>query len=189
MVYSPFSDGIASPGPALPPGPSRPDRFLRDQPIWQGWLTDPEADPGLATALDRIDREFAEGRGGLDRGERALVALAAARRTGSIACAAAQAAATARLLPEGPAIADLLLEEGLPSPLTGRRGALVAAAGALTASPSRLYDPVHRAEIDRLDAEEVVDLIFIAARASHRNRLRLTLGESLRPTPGARAGR
>ncbi|RJE82050.1 hypothetical protein [Paracoccus onubensis] len=103
---------------------------------------------------------------GLDEGERALVALVVSREAGHMELARHHALAAAAALRDPFAVA-LLLEEGLPSPLTGRLGALATAAGAL----ARKQPTLGRFELKRLasngvDADELVDLVATVAEVS-----------------------
>lgn len=103
---------------------------------------------------------------GLDEGERALVALVVSREAGHMELAHHHARMAATALRDPFAIA-LLLEEGLPSPLTGRLGALATAAGAL----ARKQPSLGRFELKRLvsngvDADELVDLVATVAEVS-----------------------
>ncbi|RMC35136.1 hypothetical protein [Paracoccus siganidrum] len=103
---------------------------------------------------------------GLDEGERAMVALVVSREAGHMDLARHHARTAAAALRDPFAIA-LLLEEGLPSPLTGRLGALATAAGAL----ARKHPSLGRFELKRLasngvDADELVDLVATVAEVS-----------------------
>lgn len=61
----------------------------------------------------------------------------------------------------------LLLEEGLPSPLTGRLGALATAAGILASDQPRLGRfERRRLASNGVDADELLDLIATVAKVS-----------------------
>ncbi|AJE46801.1 hypothetical protein [Celeribacter indicus] len=105
---------------------------------------------------------------GLDAGERALVALVVCREAGRMDLAQDHARTAAEALRD-PFAVTLLLEEGLPSPLTGRLGALATAAGAL----ARHQPALGQAELDRLasngvDADDLLCLVTTVAEASGR---------------------
>lgn len=126
-------------------------------------------------ALDRA------GRTGLSRGERAMATAAAARLIGCPTTTADAARVAADSLRRHRDV-QVMLEEGIPSPLTGRLGAIVSAAGALTRSPPHLpAREIWRLEEAVLDEEEIVDLILAAAFASWTTRL--TLGLLADPSP------
>ncbi|MFN3526089.1 MAG: hypothetical protein ACK4YU_08350 [Paracoccus sp. (in: a-proteobacteria)] len=102
-------------------------------------------------------------RRGLDEGERALVAMIAAREAGYPQDADRYAQQAAGLARDPYAIA-LLLEEGFPSPLTGRIGAIATAAGALAATrPSFGRAEMKRLEAQRVDLDDVIDIIATVA--------------------------
>jgi len=170
------------------PANPRPRRFARVPLGWLPWL-DPGCGP--APAFDRLVGRSGEvqaaalalaeglhsGPGGLPKGERALAAAAVARRLGCFVLTARRAQAAVDAL-KRPREVQVLLEEGLPSPLTGRLGAIVTAAGALSAVPPGLTRrEIWRLEEEKLDDQEIVDLILSAAHANWTARLTLTLGE------------
>ncbi|WEF25601.1 hypothetical protein [Paracoccus sp. S3-43] len=102
-------------------------------------------------------------RRGLDEGERALVAMVAAREAHHHAIAQAYARRAMAVLGDDFAVA-LVLEEGLAAPLTGRIGALADAAGALAQNPPRLGPAqTRRLKAQRLDADELADLFVTVA--------------------------
>ena len=175
------------------PANRRPTAFDRAPVGWLPWL-----EPGCGAGIPASDRLFSRagnahaaatalaqavqdsGRAGLAPGERALAAAAVARRLGCFAQTAEQAQAAVQGL-KRPREVRVLLEEGLPSPLTGRLGAIVSAAGALSAVPPGLTRrEIWRLEEERLDDLEIVDLILAAALMNWTVRLTLGLGE---PTP------
>ena len=60
----------------------------------------------------------------------------------------------------------ILVEEGLPSPLTGRPGAIVTTAAAIVACPSGIpAEVLERAADERLGPAELADLAMVAALA------------------------
>lgn len=102
-------------------------------------------------------------RRGLDEGERALVAMIAARQAGYID-QAEDFARTAADLAADPFAVALLLEEGFPSPLTGRIGAIATAAGALAAPVSCFgRAELRRLEAQGIDVDELVDIVSTVA--------------------------
>lgn len=148
---------------------------------WQPW-------PGLAAevwphlaCLPWTDIAAAPRGPGLPAGERALAAAAVARLLGCPYLAAVEAG-HATLALRRPREVRVLIEEGLPSPLTGRLGAVVTAAGALGRSPPLLSGrDIWRLEEERLDDQEIVDLIVTAAVAGWTARLTLGLGQPVAP--------
>lgn len=117
-------------------------------------------------------------RQGLDDGERALVSMIAAREAGFHAEADRYAFEAAELVRDPFAVA-LLIEEGLPAPLTGRIGALADAAGAL-AAPLPVFEraEMRRLEAQRVDLDEIVDLIVTVATVQARLRAAIPGGLS-----------
>lgn len=102
-------------------------------------------------------------RRGLDEGERALVAMVAAREAGYPQQAEAYAHEAAELVRDPYAIA-LLLDEGFPSPVTGRIGAIATAAGALAAPvPSFGRAELRRLKAQGVDLDELVDIVATVA--------------------------
>lgn len=185
-----------------------PNAFTRDHVGWLPWLeplargdltqrhldglTEPSRagspyfmllahDPEVLGARTRADLDiFHNAEGGLPRAERELAAASASRLNGCILCASVHARFAASLAKRAPDV-DLLLEEGTGAPLTGRWGAVVRAAAALSETPSA-FGPAEVAELDRagLDADERVDLVLASAFFAWANRLMLSLGE---PSP------
>ena len=103
---------------------------------------------------------------GLDEGERALIALVVTREAGRMDLARQHAERAASALRDSFAVA-LLLEEGLPSPLTGRLGALATAAGILASDQPRLGRfERRRLASNGVDADELLDLIATVAKVS-----------------------
>lgn len=116
--------------------------------------------------------------GGVGRAERELAATATSRRNGCVYCASVHAAAATR---ESGRRDDVqrLLDEGTDADLGDEQwNAIVAAAVALTQTPSAFGT----AEIERLrsagfDDAEIIDVINSAAFFNWANRLMLSLGE------------
>ncbi|WP_112313021.1 carboxymuconolactone decarboxylase family protein [Pseudogemmobacter bohemicus] len=190
----------------LPTGPDpesdpRPDRFTSRRHEWRPWslplaaIAAPVADadpvpflpallagetvPALAVAVASLARRRGAG---LAQGERDLVATAVSRRIGCFFTAAAHARRAATGLRRKREV-EVLLEEGLPSPLTGRHGGEIAAASALAAVPARTSRQVFWAlEEEKLDDQEITDLILVAGFAAWNARLALAAGQS-RPSP------
>lgn len=181
--------------------PRRPDRFTTGALVWHSRLqggplpdsiSGEEAEqiplsarlapsPGAAEAA--AAELFHAARGGLPRGERYLAAAAVSRRNGCLFGAALQAGRAAGILRRRREV-DLLLEEGVPSPLSGRAGALIEAAAALTATPPAPdRRRIWRLEEERLDSQEVADLILAAAFAHGESLIALALVEAVQPAP------
>lgn len=140
-------------------------------------------DPEVLGARTRTDKDiFYNTKGGLPRAEREVAAAAVSRKNGCIFCASVHARFAIHHLKRDREV-TVLLEEGLPSPLTGRLGAVVEAAGALTNTPpSFSRDTVSNLATQKLDDQEVVDLILAASFFNWANRLMLSLGEPTLPT-------
>ncbi|MBK4215046.1 hypothetical protein JJJ17_03800 [Paracoccus caeni] len=101
---------------------------------------------------------------GLENGERALIALVVARQAG-LTELARQYADEAADATHDPFAVTLLLEEGLPSPLTGRLGALATAAGALAQTPPSLGAfELKRLNANGIQPDELLDVVFTVAR-------------------------
>lgn len=112
---------------------------------------------------------------GLSSGETALAAAAAARLLGCRHSTALAARAAVDGLRQRRQV-QVLLEEGIPSPVTGRLGAIISAAGALTRSPPHLSPrDIWWLEETTLDDHEMVDLIHAIALTAWNARLRLAL--------------
>lgn len=160
----------------MPPGPPT-GAFSLEAGTWQPW-------PGLAADIELLLASLpattviaAGAKGsGLPRGERALAAAATARTLGCRSLTASEARTATDALKRGHDV-QVLLEEGLPCPVTGRLGAIIAAAGTLARSPTDLSGPeLQRLEDQKFSDQEVVDLILTAAVASWTARITLGLG-------------
>lgn len=113
--------------------------------------------------IARLQSAALRGRTGLSRGERAFAAAAVALRRGNHADAMRQGREAARLLRDTRSV-DLLLEEGFPSPLTRRLGALAGAAAGLAAVPPRISaQDLSRLSIAGILPEEMLDLVLTCA--------------------------
>ena len=196
---------MSEPASGAPPTGAVPIRFSASGLVWQAWsaegsaapLTDPEgapapflplllaeaADPGCTSeALTAAQSALLRRRGpGLASGERDIVATAVSRRIGCFFTTAAHARRAAAGLRRKREV-EVLLEEGLPCPLTGRLGAAIDAASALTAVPVRTSKKLFwRLEEEKYDDQEIVDLILVAGFANWNARLSLALGQSRKP--------
>ncbi len=142
-------------------------------------------DPEVLGARTRTDKDiFYNTRSGLPRAERELAATAVSRTNGCIFCASVHARFASHHAKNNRGDIKRLLDEGPDLPLTGRWGAIVRAAAALSVMPLA-FGTATIAELDRvgLTDDEIVDLIQSAAFFNWANRLMLSLGE---PTPPQR---
>lgn len=165
------------------PAAQRPNSFTLNCTGWKPWS-------GLATEVAcRLDHlrpgtGFAAPKSekrGLDCGEQALATAAVARNLGCAHLVATAGSFATKSL-RRPLTVQVLLEEGLPSPLTGRPGAIISAAGDLSLSPPVLTGrAIERLKSEGLDDQEIVDLILIAAMAGVTGRLTLGLGHAFTP--------
>lgn len=200
--------GISDPGTLAPETPASrlPDRFTSRRLEWRprkpaqtaipgpvsvpAVETDPvaflpavlagDAGPVLAASAGFLARRRGAG---LAQGEPDLAATAVARRIGCFFTTAAHARRAAAGLRRKREV-EVLLEEGLPSPLGGRSGGVIAAASALAAIPVRASRQVFwTLEEEKLDDQEITDLILVAGFAAWNARLALAAGESLRLDP------
>ncbi len=121
-------------------------------------------------------------KGGLPRTERELAAAAVSRLKGCIFCASVHARFAIDHLKRANEV-NVLLEEGIPSPLRGRNGAVVTAAAALSRTPPG-FSAAHAANLldSGFDVQKQVDLALSASFFHWANRLMLSIGE---PTPAA----
>lgn len=120
-------------------------------------------------------------RGGLLRGERALAAAAVSRHIGCLLGAGFHGRRAVEGLRRRREV-DLLLEEGVPTPLTGRLGAVIEASADLTRSPVRPDKrKIWRLEEEKLDDQEIVDLILVSGFALWSSLLTLALGRAFLP--------
>jgi alkylhydroperoxidase domain protein len=140
-------------------------------------------DPEVLGARTRTDKDiFYNPKEGLPRKERELAAAAVSRVNGCIFCASVHARFAIHHY-KGEREVTALLDEGVPSPLTGRTGAVISAAAQLTRTPVAIdADAIQSMSKAGLQEGEVVDLILASAFFNWANRLMLSLGE---PTPAA----
>ena len=148
-----------------------------------------DAQPGLlqclGAALERLRARGAprdDTDAGLPRAERELAAAAASRTNGCLFCASVHSRFAARLSDRAEDV-QRLLDEGVDADQDGRWAAVIHAAAALTATPSR-FGPEHVAALRTagFDDEAIVDVIQSAAFFGWANRLMLSLGEPTPPT-------
>lgn len=140
-------------------------------------------DPEVLGARTRTDKDiFYNPDAGLPRAERELAATAASRVNGCLYCASVHARHAATYSGRE-ADVERLLDAGVAADLDERWSAIVAAAVALTATPSG-FGPEHVDRLRRagLDDLAIADVIHAAAFFNWANRLMLSLGE-----PAARA--
>ncbi|MTJ80338.1 MAG: alkylhydroperoxidase domain protein [Telmatospirillum sp.] len=185
-------------------GGQSPVRFTRDDLPWLPWLEPvAEADltdvqktalvdkarvrsdyfrllaraPAILEARTKTARDiFHNDAGGLPRAERELAATATSRVNGCIYCASVHARFAAHYS-RRPGDIDRLLAQGPDADLGERWNALVAAAKAITATPSRFgAAEVTRLRKAGLDEGAIADLIQSAAFFNWANRLMLSLG-------------
>lgn len=162
--------------------PDRPVAFTLDTPAWVPWPgIGAEVEALLATVPDTSLIAPGPKSGGLSRGERALAAAAVARSLGCRHLTATEARLAVTALKRDREV-QVLLEEGIPCPLTGRLGAVISAAGALARSPAILSaGSLQRLQDDKLDDQEITDLILSAALTSWTARITLGLGRPSDP--------
>lgn len=135
-------------------------------------------DPDVLQARTRTDKDiFYNPEGGLPRAERELAAAATSRLNGCIYCASVHSRFATVHSKRGDDV-QRLLDEGVGADLGERWNAIVAAAVALTATPSA-FGPEHVARLRAagLDDAAVADVIQGAAFFNWANRLMLSLGE------------
>ncbi|WP_026871904.1 alkylhydroperoxidase domain protein [Inquilinus limosus] len=135
-------------------------------------------DPDVLQARTRTDKDiFYNPEGGLPRAERELAATATSRLNGCIYCASVHSRFATVHSKRGDDV-QRLLDEGVGADLGERWNAIVAAAVALTATPSA-FGPEHVARLRAagLDDAAVADVIQGAAFFNWANRLMLSLGE------------
>ena len=139
-------------------------------------------DPEVLKARTLVDKDiFYNAAEGLPRADRELAATAASRRNGCVFCASVHSRFSAHHSERADDV-DRLLAEGVGADLGARWNAVVAAAVALTDTPSSFSG----AEIDRLreiglDDLEIADVIHGAAFFNWANRLMLSLGRGVAP--------
>jgi alkylhydroperoxidase domain protein len=135
-------------------------------------------DPDALEARTRTDKDiFYNSDAGLPRAERELAAAATSRVNGCVYCASVHARHAATYSKREDDV-QRLLDAGVTADLGERWNAIVAAAVALTATPST-FGPQH---VDRLrragfDDLAIADVIHASAFFNWANRLMLSLGE------------
>jgi alkylhydroperoxidase domain protein len=135
-------------------------------------------DPDALGARTRTDKDiFYNPDAGLPRAERELAAAATSRFNGCIYCASVHARHSATYS-KRPADVQLLLDDGVNADLGERWNAIVAAAVALSATPTT-FGPEHMERLRRagLDDLAISDVIHAASFFNWANRLMLSLGE------------
>jgi len=191
-----------------PPDNVEPNAFTQAQLEWEPWLepkpiealtqTDREAlegrradspyfrllvrDPIVLGARTRADIDiFTSEDGGLPRPERELAAAAASRVNGCLYCASVHSRAATELSGRRDDV-QRLLDDGIDSEQDERWTAVIEAAAALIATPSR-FAPAHVAALKAagFDDQAIVDVIQSAAFFNWANRLMLSLGEPAPP--------
>ncbi|MFK0383465.1 alkylhydroperoxidase domain protein [Agrobacterium sp. NPDC090273] len=142
-------------------------------------------DPDILEARTKTDNDiFYNTKDGLPRAERELAATAASRSNGCIFCASVHARFAAHFSKREADI-QKLLDEGITADLGERWNAIIAAAVALTSTPSSFAeDHVNRLRQAGLSDEEISDVVHGAAFFNWANRLMLSIGE---PTPAPQA--
>jgi alkylhydroperoxidase domain protein len=142
-------------------------------------------DPEILEARTKTDKDiFYNQAGGLPRAERELAATAASRLNGCIFCASVHARFASTHSKRGEDV-QRLLDEGVGVKLDERWSAIVAAATALSQTPSEFgSEHVERLRQVGLDDLAILDAISAAAFFAWANRLMLSLGE---PTPAAKS--
>lgn len=135
-------------------------------------------DPDILEARTKTDKDiFYNVADGLPRAERELAATAASRVNGCIYCASVHSRFATTYSKRGDDV-QRLLDAGVGVKLDPRWDAVVAAATALTATPSAFGESHIAALRDAgLDDAEIVDVINSAAFFNWANRLMLSLGE------------
>jgi len=139
-------------------------------------------DPEILGARTRVDKDiFYNTDGGLPRAERELAATATSRLNGCVFCASVHSRFAAHHSGR-PDDVQRLLDEGVDADLGERWNAIVAAAVALTRTPSALtVDHVRRLRDAGLDDLAIADVVHGAAFFNWANRLMLSLGDPVAP--------
>ncbi|RFB79462.1 alkylhydroperoxidase domain protein [Methylovirgula sp. 4M-Z18] len=134
-------------------------------------------DPDILQARTKTDKDiFYNPKAGLPRAERELAATATSRFNGCIFCASVHARFATQFSKRSEDV-QRLLDEGVGAPIDGRWDAIVAAAVALSATPSTFgSDHVRRLRDAGLDGDAISDVIHSAAFFNWANRLMLSLG-------------
>ena len=135
-------------------------------------------DPEVLEARTKADKDiFYNPNGGLPRAERELAATATSRHNGCIFCASVHSRFASTHSKRWPDV-QKLLDEGTGAELGERWNAVVAAAVALTDTPSAFGEnEVARLRAAGLSDTEITDVISASAFFNWANRLMLSLGE------------
>ncbi|MBS1907744.1 MAG: alkylhydroperoxidase domain protein [Actinobacteria bacterium] len=141
-------------------------------------------DPVVLGARTRADNDiFYNTDAGLGRAEREISAAAASRTNGCLFCASVHSRFATIQAPSRRDDVQRLLDEGIDGEQDERWTAIIEAAAALTATPSRFGTAhVQALRSAGLDDQAIVDVVQSAAFFNWANRLMLSLGE---PTPPA----
>ena len=144
-------------------------------------------DPVVLGARTRADNDiFYNTDAGLGRAEREISAAAASRVNGCLFCASVHSRFATIQAPSRRDDVQRLLDEGIDGEQDERWTAIIEAAAALTASPSRFGQAhVQALRAAGLDDQAIVDVVQSAAFFNWANRLMLSLGEPTPPTPKA----
>ncbi|MCR2783598.1 MULTISPECIES: alkylhydroperoxidase domain protein [unclassified Microbacterium] len=139
-------------------------------------------DPEILGARTRVDKDiFYNTDGGLPRAERELAATAASRLNGCVFCASVHSRFAAHHSKRHDDV-QRLLDTGVTADLDERWNAIVAAAVALTRTPSQFSpDHVRRLRAAGLDDLAIADVVHGAAFFNWANRLMLSLGDPVAP--------
>ncbi len=135
-------------------------------------------DPVVLGARTRADNDiFYNADAGLPRAERELAAAAASRTNGCVYCASVHSRFAARLSDRAEDV-QRLLDEGIGAEQDARWTAVIRAAAALAATPSR-FGSEHVAALRDVgfDDQAILDVVQSAAFFGWANRLMLSLGE------------
>ena len=183
----------------------RPNVFSRDNFDWLAWISPIEEqdlteqqrqalveparaksayfrllarDPEILEARTRTDKDiFYNTADGLPRAERELAAAATSRFNGCIYCASVHARHAA-IYSKRSADIDRLLKEGVNADFDARWNAIVAAATALSETPSTFSSShINSLHAVGLDDDEIFDVIHAVGFFNWANRLMLSLGE------------
>ncbi|MEV8338599.1 peroxidase-related enzyme [Leucobacter sp. NPDC077196] len=137
--------------------------------------------PDSLSARTQLDRAIFLTRDGLPRGDRELAATVASRVNGCELCASVHARFTAAFSKDEATVLRLL-QEGPEAEFSGRIGAIVDAAAALTQSPSAFgAHHVHALRAAGLSDADILDVVQATAFFAWANRLMLSLGAPAAP--------
>lgn len=144
-------------------------------------------DPVVLGARTRADNDiFYNTDAGLGRAEREISAAAASRVNGCLFCASVHSRFATIQAPSRRDDVQRLLDEGIDGAQDERWTAIIEAAAALTATPSRFGAAhVEALRAAGLDDQAIVDVVQSASFFNWANRLMLSLGEPTPPAPKA----